>query len=135
VVLILDDVHVLHDRECGATLSVLAEHVPDASGLVLADRAQPPLRVARLRAEGRIVEIGPRELALTAGEASVLLRHAGLTLGEEDMAVLHQRTEGWRRGGHGSPGRHADASHLPARPGRDGRAVVGVARRPRRHGK
>jgi LuxR family maltose regulon positive regulatory protein len=98
VVLVLDDVHVLHDRECRAALSVLADHVPTGSRLVLAGRAQPPLRVARLRAEGRITEIGPRELSLTAGEASSLLRNAGLTLGAEEVAALHQRTEGWPAG-------------------------------------
>ncbi len=98
VVLVLDDVHVLHDRECRAALSVLADHVPDGSRLVLAGRAGPPLRVARLRAEGRIVEIGPEELSLTAGEASLLLRDAGLVLGEQDVAALHRRTEGWPAG-------------------------------------
>ena len=47
---------------------------------------------------GRITEIGPRELSLTAGEASALLRNAGLTLGEEDVAALYERTEGWPAG-------------------------------------
>jgi len=73
VVLVLDDVHLLHDRECRAALSVLADHVPGGSRLVLAGRARPPLRIARLRAEGRITEIGPGELSLTLGEASALL--------------------------------------------------------------
>jgi LuxR family maltose regulon positive regulatory protein len=98
VVLVLDDVHVLHDRECRAALSVLADHVPDGSRLVLASRASPPLRVARLRAEGKIMEIGPADLSLTREEASSLLRNAGLTLGEEEVAALHQRTEGWPAG-------------------------------------
>jgi len=98
VVLVLDDVHLLHDRECRAALSALADHVPGGSRLVLAGRAQPPLRVARLRAEGKIMEIGPDELSLTAEEASSLLRKAGLTLGEEEVAELHQRAEGWPAG-------------------------------------
>src|SRR5215467_2847914 len=83
VVLVLDDVHVLHNSECRAALSVLADHVPAGSRLVLAGRDQPPLRIARLRAEGRILEIGPGDLALTREEASTLLRSAGLTLDEE----------------------------------------------------
>jgi LuxR family maltose regulon positive regulatory protein len=98
VVLVLDDVHVLQDRECWVALSVLADHVPAGSRLVLAGRAEPPLRIARLRAEGRIVEIGPDDLSFTAEEASLLLRNAGLTLGEEDVAALQQRTEGWPAG-------------------------------------
>src|SRR5215472_2703219 len=51
VVLVLDDVHVLHNSECRAAVSVLADHVPGGSRLVLAGRADPPVRVARLRAE------------------------------------------------------------------------------------
>ncbi len=98
VVLVLDDVHELHNRECRAALSVLADHLPGGSRMALAGRAQPPLRVARLRAEGRILEIGPGDLSLTAEEASSLLRNAGLTLTEEEVAELHRRTEGWPAG-------------------------------------
>ena len=95
VVLVLDDVHVLHNSECRAALSVLADHVPGGSRLAVAGRAEPPLRVARLRAEGRILEIGPGDLSLTCDEASSLLRDAGVALGEDEVAGLHRRTEGW----------------------------------------
>jgi LuxR family maltose regulon positive regulatory protein len=98
VALILDDVHVLRNRECQDALSVLAEHVPVGSRLALAARAQPPLRVARLRAEGRILEIGPRDLSLNRDEASLLLRNAGIAVGEDDVTELHRRTEGWPAG-------------------------------------
>ncbi|MGO8890407.1 MAG: AAA family ATPase [Streptosporangiaceae bacterium] len=76
VALVLDDVHALHNSECRAALSVLADHVPAGSRLALAGRAAPPLRVARLRAEGRILEIGPGDLSLTCEEAASLLRDA-----------------------------------------------------------
>ncbi len=98
VVLVLDDVHVLQNRECQAAVSVLADHVPGGSRLVLAGRAEPPLRIARLRAEGRILEIGPRDLALSPGEAASLLRAAGLDLEKRDVAALHRQTEGWAAG-------------------------------------
>jgi LuxR family maltose regulon positive regulatory protein len=98
VVLALDDVHLLHNSECRAALSVLAEHVPAGSRLALAGRTAPPLRIARLRAEGRITEIGPADLALTRGEAAALLRAAGVSLGDDDVAALHERTEGWAVG-------------------------------------
>src|SRR5690348_5175286 len=95
VVLVLDDVHVLHNRECQAALAALADHVPPGSQLVLAGRAQPPLRLARLRAEARLTEIGPADLVLSAAEAGALLRAAGVTLGEYEVAELHRHTEGW----------------------------------------
>src|SRR5215471_10087755 len=98
VVLVVDDVHLLDNPACRAALSVLAEHVPPGSGLALAGRGAPPLRIARFRAEGRIAEVGPAELALTCGEAAALLRAAGVAVGGEDVAVLHARTEGWPAG-------------------------------------
>ena len=98
VVLILDDVHVLHNSECRAALSVLADHVPDGSRLVLAGRAEPPLPIARLRASGKLLEVGPGDLSLTCEEASSLLRNMDLTLSENDVAELHRRTEGWPAG-------------------------------------
>jgi LuxR family maltose regulon positive regulatory protein len=98
VTLVLDDVHVLHNSECRAALSVLADHVPGGSRLVLAGRAEPPLRIARLRAEGKVLEVGPGDLSLTREEAFSLLRNVDLTLGEDDVAELHRRTEGWPAG-------------------------------------
>jgi LuxR family maltose regulon positive regulatory protein len=98
VVLALDDVHLLHNSECRAALSVLAEHVPAGSRLALAGRNAPPLQIARLRADDRITEVGPAELSLTQGEAAALLRAAGVTLGADDMAALYGRTEGWPAG-------------------------------------
>jgi LuxR family transcriptional regulator, maltose regulon positive regulatory protein len=98
VVLVLDDVHTLHNSDCRAALSVLADHVRGGSRLVLAGRAGPPLRIARLRAEGKIMEIGPGDLSLTRAEAASLLRNAEVTVGEDDVAELHRRTEGWPAG-------------------------------------
>jgi LuxR family transcriptional regulator, maltose regulon positive regulatory protein len=94
MVLVLDNVHVLRNFECRAAVSVLADHVPDGSRLVLAGRADPPLRVARLRAEGRILEIGPGDLSLSSAEASSLLRSADVVLGAGEVAELYRRTEG-----------------------------------------
>jgi LuxR family transcriptional regulator, maltose regulon positive regulatory protein len=98
VALILDDVHLLHDSECRAALSMLADRVPSGSRLVLASRNEPPVRIARLRAAGKILEIGPDDLSLTREEASSLLRAAEVALGDDDVAELHQRTEGWATG-------------------------------------
>ena len=98
VVLVLDDAHLLWNTECRDALSVLADHVPPGSRLVLAGRDTPPLRIARLRVEGRILEIGPAELSLSRQEAASLLHAADVPLGDDDVAALHQRTEGWAAG-------------------------------------
>jgi len=98
VVLVLDNVHVLYHPDCWAALSVLADHVPAGSRLVLAGRDALPFRIARLRAGSRILEVGPRDLALTHEEASSLLRNAGVPVSEDDVAELHWQVEGWPAG-------------------------------------
>ena len=98
VILVLDDVHVLDDHECWAALSVLADHVPPGSRLVLSGRDAPVLALARLRTADRILELGPRDLALTHEEASSLLRNAGVSVSEDDVAELHWQAEGWPAG-------------------------------------
>ena len=95
VVLVLDDVQALQNPECRAAVSVLADHVPAGSRLTLAGHTEPPIRVARLRAEGRLLEIGPDDMSLTLEEASALLRNADVPLGDEDIAEVYRRTEGW----------------------------------------
>jgi len=107
VTLVLDDVHLLTNSECRAALSVLADYVPAGSRLVLAGRAQPPLRVARLRAEGRLVEIGPDDLSLTREEASALLRAAQVALGEQNSPEA-------RRAGSPGGGGYATARAMAA---------------------
>ena len=78
----------------------VAKHVSAAAspGSPVTGGQPPPLRIARLRAEGRIVEIGPAELALTAAETSSLLRNADLALAEDLVAELYRQTEGWAAG-------------------------------------
>jgi LuxR family maltose regulon positive regulatory protein len=98
VVLVLDDVHALDDWECRTALSMLADHVPDGSQLVLAGRAEPPLRIGRLRAEGKLLEIGSGDLSFSHEEASALLQNADLALAQDEVAALYEQTEGWAAG-------------------------------------
>ena len=60
-----------------AVVAALAEHVPDGSTLVLAGRAPPRLPIARLRAAGRLFEVGVDELALSRREVGVMMRGVG----------------------------------------------------------
>ncbi len=89
---------VLRDDAALEAVAALAEGVPAGSTLALAARSEPRLPLARLRAEGRLLELGPDDLAMTRKEVQTLLRHAGVLLPEPEAAELERRTEGWPAG-------------------------------------
>src|SRR5712691_4479840 len=67
--------------------------------LLLATRTDPELPISRFRVRGQMVEVRSSDLRFTQEEAtSFLLQQMGLPLSEEDVATLHQRTEGWIAG-------------------------------------
>ena len=95
VVVVLDDVQLLHDQEGLDALAVLVDHLPPGSQLVVISRAAPLLPVARWRVEGRLAELGPDELAMDPAEAGSLLAAARVELADGEVAELTRRTEGW----------------------------------------
>lgn len=99
VVLALDDYHQLEGDEVPATLRLLLEYLPDGVCIAIATRTEPSLAVARLRARGQLVEIDADELRFSPAETKVLLNELlALDLADEDVARLHERTEGWPAG-------------------------------------
>ena len=98
VILVLDDAHVLHSRECLAQLSFLLLHTPETLRLVLTARSDPALPLPVLRVRGRLTEIRAADLAFTEPEAAELLAMHGLALADDLVHALHVRTEGWGAG-------------------------------------
>jgi LuxR family transcriptional regulator, maltose regulon positive regulatory protein len=98
MVLVLDDVHELSNQDCLDTLEPIAKHLPEGSLLVLSGRADEGLPLARLRTAGRLLELGPAELALTDSQAKALLGAAGVMASEGEAHELNERTEGWVAG-------------------------------------
>jgi LuxR family maltose regulon positive regulatory protein len=96
LVLVLDDYHTIDSPEIQAGMAFLLEHLPERVHMVIATRADPALPLARLRAQGDLVEIRAVDLRFTPDEASALLNGV-MTLGltAHDVAVLEGRTEGW----------------------------------------
>ena len=99
-VLILDDVHVLADTQTLAGLGFLVRHAGTRLRLVLA--ASPALPLQRWRVRGELSELHAAQLAFTDSEAKALLvrdddAHDD-TLGDEQVATLQARTEGWPAG-------------------------------------
>ena len=97
--LVLDDYHHIEARPVHASLQFLLEHQPPGLHVVLATRADPPLPLARLRASGQLAELRAAQLMFTVEEAAALLRESvGPRLGQDAVAALVARTEGWAAG-------------------------------------
>ena len=98
-VLVLDDYHLVEAPSVHDSLTALLERLPPQLRLVLASRADPPLPLARLRAQGQLTELREVDLRFTREEAAELLRTAvGSELPEAAVAALGDRTEGWVAG-------------------------------------
>ena len=97
-VIVLDNASLLRSKAAAQLVVALADHLPAESTLVLAGRAEPALGLAALRAEGRLVELGPDLLALNPREAEQLVRATGLLLTDGDVEVLLDRGAGWPAG-------------------------------------
>ena len=98
--LVVDDVHAARSSASAAVLATLVRHMPEGSTLALSGRMLPELPIARLRTEGRVLEVGVEELALGRRDAQRLLRVVRAELDEADAAELWERTEGWAAGLH-----------------------------------
>jgi LuxR family transcriptional regulator, maltose regulon positive regulatory protein len=99
MVLILDDYHQVVNRAVHEQMAFVIDRMPTNLRLVLATRSDPVLPLARLRASGDLVEMRSDDLRFGASEAGHLLNNVlGLNLADEDIQLLHRRTEGWAAG-------------------------------------
>jgi LuxR family transcriptional regulator, maltose regulon positive regulatory protein len=95
VVVVLDDLQLLNDQEGLDAVAVLVDHLPPGSQLAMLSRGEPPLPLGRWRAEGRLAELGPDELAMDPAEAGSLLAAARVELTDGEVAELTRCSEGW----------------------------------------
>src|SRR5512132_90011 len=96
IVLVLDDYHRVTNSACHESIALLAEWKPANAQLVVASRSDPPLRWARMRASGGLLELRAADLGFTEAETAELFRGVfDLDLASDSIATLQRRTEGW----------------------------------------
>jgi LuxR family maltose regulon positive regulatory protein len=98
VTLVVDDLHELHSPAALAWLELLVAHMPTQLRLVIATREEPQIGLHRLRLAGELLEVSDQDLRFTPGETRELLDASGITLSENSLALLQERTEGWVAG-------------------------------------
>ncbi|HTT88897.1 MAG TPA: LuxR C-terminal-related transcriptional regulator [Acidimicrobiales bacterium] len=96
-VLVIDDFHLTGGRGAD-TLALLLEYWPASLQLVVASRVDPRLRLARMRANGELVEVRDRDLSFSMEETKLFLSAFGVRMSEGDLALVYERSEGWAVG-------------------------------------
>ena len=98
-VLVLDDYHLITLPAIHEQLTYIIEHQPSMMHTMIATRADPSLLLSRLRARAQLTEIRESDLRFTDTEAAEFLnRVMALNLGDEELAAMERRTEGWAAG-------------------------------------
>ena len=98
VVLVLDSVSVLNDRQLAEDLDALLRHADQHLRMILVGRWDPPLPLYRYRLAGTLSEVRGDDLAFTAEETAALLAAHGVVLSDPALRSLVERTEGWAAG-------------------------------------
>lgn len=95
-VLFLDDFEKLVDADVLRLVGRLVMTLGPRQQLVIGSRVVPELGLARLRASGQLIEVDLDRLRFDAEETRrFLVELRGCAMSAEDVAFLHERSEGW----------------------------------------
>lgn len=94
--LFLDDFDAVSGGSVSSIVRDLLDQLPRGSRVVIGARQQPGFGLARLRANGAVLDFGMTDLQFSGEESrQFLLGAAGADLPESELALLQERTEGW----------------------------------------
>ncbi len=92
---IVDDFHYAAAAVSGDMTGLVERWPAQTAQLVLSSRSDPPLRLHRLRMAGDLCELRDRDLYFSLAESGDLLANFGVEVAADDLALLHERSEGW----------------------------------------
>ncbi len=99
IVLVLDDYHAVVNSSIHAGMDQLLVEAPSTLRVVIGTRHDPPLMLARLRAQDGLREVRFDDLRFDEGDVSALLNDSmAIGLAESDLHRVTERTEGWAVG-------------------------------------
>jgi LuxR family transcriptional regulator, maltose regulon positive regulatory protein len=98
IVIVLEDFHFVRAGVCHEQVDFIIEYLPTFTGMVIITRADPSLRIGRLRVSTELAEIRADRLSFDAAEVSSLLAIDGIHLSDASVSELVGRTEGWPAG-------------------------------------
>jgi len=94
--LVLDDYHLIQNKEIHDALTYILEHSPPSMHLVIITRADPHLPLSRLRVRGQMKEIRASDLRFSVDEVEILLNKVlDFNLPSESIETLVNQSDGW----------------------------------------
>ncbi len=97
--LVLDDIHELDNSVLMKQLSLFLDHLPPALRIVATARSEPPLALARRRANNQLLQLGADDLLFAEEESRTFFRQTmDLALEDNLIAKLSHSAEGWAAG-------------------------------------
>ena len=98
-ILVLDDYHLIRDKNVHGLITKLLHHPSAFMHLVLIGRRDPPLPLTALRAKGQMVEIRTQDLRFSLDETGTFFEQmTGAPIDNAAAAILEKKTEGWVTG-------------------------------------
>lgn len=95
-ILVLDDLHSVTEPAVYVALDYLLDQLPANLHMVIGTRNRPPLRLALLAARRQMGELRRADFSLNKDETHKLLNNTfDLGLSDDEVDILHKRTEGW----------------------------------------
>lgn len=99
IALMIDDLHLIEDRECLDGVSLVLNHAPPNLRLALCSRTTPQLDLNRLIAHGIVMVVEGHDLLLDQSEVEEFLcARLGFELEPGAVRSIFERTEGWAAG-------------------------------------
>lgn len=97
--IIMDDLQLAADEKIYDDLKFLLKNLPDNVHLLISSRIVPNIGLARVRANGDLLEIHQWDLAFSKAEIQSYFKDVmDLNLSEKTLEFIEQRTEGWVAG-------------------------------------
>jgi LuxR family transcriptional regulator, maltose regulon positive regulatory protein len=95
-ILVIDDYHLIQNSAIHQTFQQIVDNSPPQLHFIICSRSELPFSVSRLRSRYDLLELTQKELSLNLDESARYLNLVmGLILGPDEIAILHDRTEGW----------------------------------------
>ena len=97
--IVLDDLHLVESQDVTKALELIIENLPSNLHMILSSRKAPSIGLSRLRVRHQLNELTAAHLRFTPTESARFCNEAmHLQLFPTQVALLHERTEGWIAG-------------------------------------